>query len=138
MPASRRGSISGPAASRFLQEAFAGYRVSPSLWVDAGIMLAPFGAENWISRDNWTYTRSWMGEFSPYYQAGIRASYEITDHLLVQLHVLNGWQLIGDNNLEVGNSLVVLGSMDLEMAARGLPNGSSGSVHKCSQESRRS
>ena len=39
-----------------------------------------------------------MGEFSPYYQAGVKVAYTIDAHWSAQLHFLNGWQTIGDNN----------------------------------------
>src|SRR5262249_40505233 len=48
--------------------------------------------------DNWNYTRGWMGEFSPYYQTGLKIAYSFDAHWSAQLHFLNGWQTIGDNN----------------------------------------
>ena len=39
-----------------------------------------------------------MGEFSPYYQTGIKLAYAFDDAWSVQLHLINGWQRIGDNN----------------------------------------
>lgn len=86
--------------ARLLQEAFAGYRVARSAWIDAGIMLAPFGAESWISADNWTYTRSLVSEYSPYYEAGVRASWSASPTLFAQLHVINGWQNISETNAD--------------------------------------
>jgi hypothetical protein len=93
-----RGSVSGPAVSRFLQEAFAGYRATRTLWIDGGIMLAPFGAESWISRDNWTYMRSLIADNSPYYEAGVRATWQAASNVEAQLHVINGWQNISETN----------------------------------------
>lgn len=93
-----RGTVSGPAVSRFLQEAFAGYRATRTLWIDGGIMLAPFGAESWISRDNWTYTRSLIADNSPYYEAGVRATWQASSNVEAQLHVINGWQNISETN----------------------------------------
>jgi hypothetical protein len=93
-----RGAISGPAVSRFLQEAFAGVHATRTLWIDGGIMLAPFGAESWISRDNWTYTRSLIADNSPYYEAGVRATWQAAAKVEAQLHVLNGWQNISETN----------------------------------------
>ena len=51
-----------------------------------------------FSKDDWNYTRGWMGEFSPYYQAGLKIAYAFDAHWSAQLHLLNGWQTIGDNN----------------------------------------
>src|SRR5512146_1038013 len=72
----RLGTLSGPDVSRFIQEATAGYQVAPTLWVDAGVFFSPFGSENWISRDNWTYTRSFIADESPYYEAGVKATWQ--------------------------------------------------------------
>ncbi len=94
----RVGSVSGPDVSRFIQEATAGYKLTPALWLDAGIMLSPLGAESWISRDNWTYTRSLISEESPYYEAGVRATWQVTSALTAQLHIINGWQNISETN----------------------------------------
>ncbi|MDE2291086.1 MAG: outer membrane beta-barrel protein, partial [Elusimicrobia bacterium] len=86
------GSVSGPSLTRSIQEAWAGYRVTEKLWVDAGICFSHIGMESFISRDNWTYSRSLMAEFSPYCQSGVRASYQFDKDWSAQLHVLNGWQ----------------------------------------------
>jgi hypothetical protein len=61
----RLGTLSGPDVSRFIQEAFVGYQLAPTLWIDGGVFFSPFGSESWISRDNWTYTRSLIAENSP-------------------------------------------------------------------------
>ncbi len=82
---------------QYVQEAYAGYRVSDRLWLDAGIYFSHIGPESWISRDNWTYTRSLMSEYSPYYQLGMKASYQWSETLSTQLHLLNGWQNISDD-----------------------------------------
>lgn len=94
----RLGAVSGPDLSHFIQEAFVGYRVADRAWLDAGVMLAPFGGESWISRDNWTYTRSLVAENSPYYEAGARLTWQAAPEVEAQLHVINGWQNISETN----------------------------------------
>ncbi len=94
----RLGTLSGPDVSRFIQEAYAGYQLTPALWIDAGVFFSPFGSENWISRDNWTYTRSFIADNSPYYESGVRATWQATPTLSAQLHVINGWQNISETN----------------------------------------
>ena len=83
-----------------IYQAYASVRVpvGRGLIVDAGIFSSHVGFESFFSKDNFDYTRSWMGEFSPYYQAGLRASYAFDEHWSAQLQLLNGWQLAGDNN----------------------------------------
>jgi len=61
------GIVSGPLLSRLLQEAYAGYQVAQNLWVDAGIFYSNAGLEGWVSKDNPTYTRSLVADYSPYY-----------------------------------------------------------------------
>jgi hypothetical protein len=91
------GTISGPLLSRFLQEAYVGYRFTDTLWIDAGIYLSHIGFEDFISRDNWTYSRSLAADFSPYYQSGARAVWQVTPSFSAQFHVINGWQNISEN-----------------------------------------
>lgn len=72
--------------------------VGSGLLIEAGIYPSHIGYESFFSKDNWNYTRGWMGEYSPYYQAGVKLSYAFDSHWSAQLHLLNGWQLIADNN----------------------------------------
>jgi len=81
-----------------LQEAWAGIAVTPALWVDAGIFFSHIGNESWISADNPTYTRSLPAEFSPYYETGVRASWQALPSLAVTAVVVNGWQNITETN----------------------------------------
>lgn len=94
----RVGTVSGSDLARHIQEAVVGYKVADELWIDGGIFFSHIGLESWISRDNWTCGRSLMGDFSPYYQSGVKASYRIDEAWSGQLHVLNGWQNISENN----------------------------------------
>lgn len=93
-----QGNISGPTLSRHIQEAVAGIRVSPRFWVEAGVYFSHIGQESWISRDNPTYTRSFTAEYTPYYSTGVRATWTPRDNVTAQLHVVNGWQVISDQN----------------------------------------
>ncbi len=94
----RLGSISGPELARHIQEATAGARLAPRLWVDAGTYLSHIGQESWISRDNPTYSRSLIADYSPYYETGIKATWNASAKVTAQLHVLNGWQNISETN----------------------------------------
>jgi hypothetical protein len=94
----RVGSYGGPDVTRLLQEAYAGYALSGRLWIDAGIYFAPFGAESWISRDNWTYTRSLIADNSPYFHSGARLTWTPRPQLSAELHVVNGWNVSETNS----------------------------------------
>lgn len=101
------GAFSGPSLSRNVQEATAGVRLAPGLWADAGIYFSPIGHEGWISADNPTYTRSLTAEFTPYYLAGAKLTWTASPAVVLQAHVVNGWQKISDD--DDGKALVVRG-----------------------------
>jgi Putative beta-barrel porin-2, OmpL-like. bbp2 len=92
------GTVSGPSLSRFIQEAVAGYQITPSLWVDGGIFLSHIGMENFTSRDNLTYTRSLSSDYTPFYQSGVKLTWQATPKLTALVTVVNGWQVISENN----------------------------------------
>lgn len=94
------GPCTGLAIWRSVYQASVSWRVpiGSGLLLEAGIYPSHIGYESFFSRDNWNYTRGWMGEFSPYYQAGLKVSYSFGGRWSAQIHLLNGWQTIGDNN----------------------------------------
>lgn len=83
---------------RHLYQASVSYAVGRRLLLEGGVYPSHIGYETLFSKDNWNYTRGWMGEFSPYYQTGIKVSYAWSERWSGQLHVLRGWQRIHDNN----------------------------------------
>jgi len=72
--------------------------VGRGLYIEAGVFPSHIGFETLQSKDNWNYTRSWLGEFSPYYQTGVKVACPFGKHWSTQVHILNGWQMIADNN----------------------------------------
>ena len=83
---------------RHIYQASIIYKVNDKLTIEGGIFPSHIGFESFYSKDDWNYTRSWPGELSPFYQTGVHASYQFSDHWSGELHVLNGWQIIDDNN----------------------------------------
>lgn len=81
-----------------LQEAYAGVSPAEGVWIDAGIFFSHIGSEGWISAEQPNHTRSLPAEFSPYYSAGVRATWQATPSLTAHVHLMNGWQLLSDNN----------------------------------------
>jgi hypothetical protein len=92
------GAVSGPSVSQFLQEATVGYQLAPSVWLDGGIFFSHLGYEGWISRDNLSYTRSLVAEFSPYYEAGAKLTWTASPTLTATFALINGWQNISVDN----------------------------------------
>ncbi len=78
-----------------------------TLWLDMGIMPSHIGFESAISFDNKTMGRSLLAENSPYFQSGIKLSYEGIQNLKLSVLLLNGWQRI--QRLQ-GNSLPSFGT----------------------------
>jgi hypothetical protein len=96
---STKSNIANQFTVRNMQEGFVGFKLAPKLWVDAGIYFSHIGFGNFISRDNWTYTRSMIADFSPYQQAGVKLSYEFSPKINMQFHIVNGWgNLVETNN----------------------------------------
>jgi len=83
---------------RNIQEAYVGIKLGKRTWLDSGIYMGNIGFEAWVSAYNWVYTRALALDNVPYYSTGVRLSHEFTDKLSVQLHIMNGWQNITDNN----------------------------------------
>ena len=71
--------------------------VGRGLGLEAGIFPTQM-MDTFFSKDNWHYTRGWLGELAPYYETGIKASYAWNDRWSGQLHVMRGWGRIEDNN----------------------------------------
>ncbi len=80
-----------------IQESYLGHKFG-DVWVDAGVYLGNIGMESWISKNNFTYTRSLQLDYVPYYSAGIRASYELDSSTHLEFHLMNGWQNISETN----------------------------------------
>lgn len=94
----RVGQVSGPNVQQYIQEAFAGVKLGRNLWVDGGIFFSNVGMEGFVSRDQLTYSRALVSDYSPYYSAGVRAIYSVDSKLTARLDVVNGWQNISENN----------------------------------------
>lgn len=94
----RTGATSGPDVSRLLQEAVVGLKLSDAVWIDGGIYYSYIGLEGWSSSDNPTYTRSLVADYTPYYLSGAKLTWQPTPQLTAQLHLMNGWQNISENN----------------------------------------
>jgi hypothetical protein len=81
---------------RIIYEANAGVKLSnkKEFWLDAGVMPSHIGFETAIGRDNWAATRSIVADNSPYYETGLRISYQPNAKWYLALLSLTGWQRI--------------------------------------------
>lgn len=92
------GPFAGPEVWEHVVQASASWKATDRLLFEAGVYPSHIGFEGFATRDDWNYTRSWLGELSPYYQTGLKTAYSFSEHWSGQLHLLNGWQIIGENN----------------------------------------
>jgi len=79
--------------------------------LEAGVYPSHIGFEGFFSKDNWNYTRGWLGELSPYYQSGVKASRSF-GRWSAQVHYLRGWQNVSDSNASkaIGTQIAFGGS----------------------------
>ncbi len=89
-----------PGSLRNMLEANVGVLVLPSkkIWIDAGVFGSPYTNESAISKDHLMYTRSFAPEYVPYYISGVKATIPLSAKLNAYVYLINGWQVIKDNN----------------------------------------
>jgi hypothetical protein len=77
------------------------------IWVDAGILNAPYTLETPFSKDQLMYTRSLASEYSPYFITGARLTAPLNKKLTFYGYLINGWQQVKDVNksLSIGTTL---------------------------------
>lgn len=82
-----------------LHEGWVGIRLGRSdWWFDLGVFGSHIGFESAVTLDNWTYSRSLMADFSPFYESGLKISGPLSTRTTFAFLVLNGWQNIGETN----------------------------------------
>jgi hypothetical protein len=95
---------------RHIYQASVSYKPSDRLTLEGGIYPSHIGFEGFFSKDNWNYTRGWLGELSPYYQTGVRTAVRFSKRWSGELHVLNGWQTIHDSGRALGVKIAYAGN----------------------------
>lgn len=68
------------------------------LALDGGLFLSPIGPEAIPVKDNWTWSRSTLFYALPFYHAGFRARYPVTDAWTMTAGIYNGWNNVTDTN----------------------------------------
>jgi hypothetical protein len=87
-----------PQLLKSVLEASVGARLGEHVWVDMGIFPSHIGWEGIVSKDNWTYSRSMVSDFSPFYEAGIALTVNAGEKLTLKGCFMNGWQNISETN----------------------------------------
>ena len=72
--------------------------VGNGLTIQAGIFNSLIGYDGLYAKDNFTYTRPWAGDYTPYLMMGVNASYPFTKKLTGTLYVINGYAHLSHAN----------------------------------------
>lgn len=77
--------------------------------VQGGVFTSLIGYDSLYAKDNFTYTRPWGADFTPYLMLGVNASRTLTSNTTGTLFVVNGyWHLAHANDVpSVGGQIAV-------------------------------
>jgi hypothetical protein len=93
--------------TRHIYEANLGIRLGNRTWIDAGIIPSHIGFESAISKDCSTLTRSMVAENSPYFETGVKLTFQPNEEWTLAALYLNGWQRVAR---PPGNSVPAFGT----------------------------
>ncbi len=72
--------------------------VGKGLMLQAGIFSSLIGYESLYAKDNFTYTRSWGADVTPYFMMGVNTSYPLSRKLTGTFFVINGYAHLAHAN----------------------------------------
>lgn len=72
--------------------------IGKGLTVTAGLFNSLMGYESLYARDNFSYTRSWVADNTPYMMFGVNAQYPVSDNLTVTAFVVNSYYHLAHPN----------------------------------------
>lgn len=90
--------LNWPSNQQFIQEANAGFSPAKNLWIDAGYFLTHIGAEGVLPKGNFLTSLALATYYEPFYQSGVKISYDFSPKVYGALHILNGNNVFIDNN----------------------------------------
>ncbi len=79
---------------KYIREAAGGYHFNKlhGINVELGIFMSYIGLESYVLQENWSYQRSMVCDFTPFYFSGARLQVFPSKKFKTELWVLNGWQ----------------------------------------------
>jgi opacity protein-like surface antigen len=92
------GDIERSAWSGNIMEAHAGIRLSKTIWLDGGFFRTHVGTEGLLPKENIASSVSVCTYMEPYFESGFRLNYNPNDKLVINLYVLNGYNIYQENN----------------------------------------
>lgn len=106
---------------KYIREAAAGYQFNKwyGLNVEMGIFMSYIGLESYLTGENWSYQRSMVCDFTPFYFSGARVQAYPTRNFKTELWLLNGWQSYNswNNAVGLGNSNYYRPTENLQLVA---------------------
>ncbi len=81
----------------YLQQANVGIEVYDNLWIDAGYFLTFIGEESLPYESSFS-SFALPSHYQPFYESGIRVSYDYKNLIGGAVYIINGFNLIEDNN----------------------------------------
>ena len=116
-----RGRNTGTGNLKFIREAAAGYHFNKwhGINVEMGIFMSYIGLESYLLQENWSYQRSMVCDFTPFYFQGARIQAFPSAKLKTELWLLNGWQTYNSFSRSpgVGSSTYYRPSENVQLAA---------------------
>ncbi len=104
-----------------IREAAAGYHFDKwhGINVEMGIFMSYIGLESYVTQENWSYQRSMVCDFTPFYFSGARIQAFPSKKFKTELWLLNGWQSYNSWNktLGIGNSNYYRPNENLQLVA---------------------
>ncbi|MGK4567932.1 outer membrane beta-barrel protein [Flavobacterium sp. 3HN19-14] len=104
-----------------IREASAGYHFNKwyGVNVEMGIFMSYIGLESYVTQENWSYQRSMVCDFTPFYFSGARLQVFPTKKFKTELWLLNGWQSynVWNKSIGVGNSNYYRPNENLQLVA---------------------
>ena len=115
------GRNTGTGNLKFIREAAAGYHFNKAygLNVELGIFMSFIGLESYVMQENWSYQRSLVCDFTPFYFQGARVQFYPNKKFKTELWLMNGWQTYNSYNRHpaLGNSNYFRPNENLQLVA---------------------
>lgn len=116
-----RGRNTGTGNLKFIREGAAGYHFNKwyGINLEAGIFMSYMGLESYMVQDNWSFQRSLVCEFTPFYFQGARLQMHPSKKVKQEIWLLNGWQSYNSfgNSPGVGSSTYWRPTENLQLVA---------------------
>lgn len=116
-----KGRNTGTDNLRFIREAAAGYHFNTwyGINVEMGIFMSYIGLESYVTQENWSYQRSMVCDFTPFYFSGARLQAFPSKTFKTELWLLNGWQTYSSWNRSpaIGSSNYFRPTENLQLVA---------------------